>query len=98
LNNRQQQDGVVKKASGPRYSASKLPPVPPPEPVNTTRKNPIHSVLTALPVIMLVAGLYFYYQWYQWACSRNSHWWAAYCPTIGIEQGRSGADRYCAQG
>lgn len=25
-------------------------------------RNPVHSILTALPVIMLVAGLYFYFQ------------------------------------
>jgi len=25
-------------------------------------KNPIHSILTALPILMLVAGIYFYYR------------------------------------
>lgn len=35
---------------------------PPPEPAYVLReRNPIHSVLTALPVIMLIVGLYFYY-------------------------------------
>lgn len=30
-------------------------------PTTPVKKNPIHSVITALPVIMLVAGLWFYY-------------------------------------
>ena len=30
-------------------------------PATVVRKNPIHSVLTALPVIMLVCGLWFYF-------------------------------------
>lgn len=53
---------VVKRANGPRYSAAKFKPIPPPDPVNPPRRNPIHSILTALPVIMLVVGLYFYYK------------------------------------
>ncbi|MFK7893503.1 MAG: hypothetical protein AB8B63_21990 [Granulosicoccus sp.] len=35
---------------------------PEPEPYVPVERNAIHSVLTALPVIMLVAGLYFYYK------------------------------------
>jgi hypothetical protein len=47
----------VKSAKKERYSW------PPPEEVYVPKeKNPIHSVLTALPVIMLVVGLYVYYQ------------------------------------
>jgi hypothetical protein len=34
---------------------------PPAEPYVPRQRNPIHSVLTALPVIMLMAGLYYYY-------------------------------------
>jgi hypothetical protein len=36
---------------------------PPPEPAYIPKeKNPIHSILTALPVIMLIVGLYVYYK------------------------------------
>ncbi len=35
---------------------------PPPEPYVPVRKNPVHSVITALPVIMLLAGLYLFYR------------------------------------
>ena len=50
----------VKVAKEKRYS---WPPPPDPNDVYVPKeKNAIHSVLTALPVIMLVAGLYFYYQ------------------------------------
>ena len=53
---------AVKKASGARYSASNFKPLPEPDAKGPSGKNPIHSILTALPVIMLVAGLYFYYK------------------------------------
>jgi hypothetical protein len=47
----------VKAATKKRYSW------PPPEPVYIPKeKNPIHSILTALPVIMLIVGLYFHYK------------------------------------
>ncbi|MFK8078501.1 MAG: hypothetical protein AB8B84_18120 [Granulosicoccus sp.] len=50
----------VKVAKEGRYS---WPPPPDPNDVYEPKeKNAIHSVLTALPVIMLVVGLYFYYQ------------------------------------
>lgn len=50
----------VKVAKEARYS---WPPPPDPNDVYVPKeKNPIHSVLTALPVIMLVVALYFYYQ------------------------------------
>lgn len=68
-NNKQLDDGVsanarfnsaaVKPAKKKRYN---WPPPPKPEDVYVPReRNPIHSVLTALPIIMLVTGLYFYY-------------------------------------
>ncbi|NND89371.1 MAG: hypothetical protein HKN42_00805 [Granulosicoccus sp.] len=38
------------------------PPVAPEDAYVPRNRNPIHSILTALPVIMLVTGLYFYYQ------------------------------------
>lgn len=51
---------AVKVAKEKRYS---WPPPPDPNDVYVPKeKNAIHSVLTALPVIMLVVGLYFYYQ------------------------------------
>jgi hypothetical protein len=47
----------VKTAKKERYSW------PPPEGAYVPKeKNPIHSILTALPVIMLVVGLYVYYE------------------------------------
>jgi hypothetical protein len=38
------------------------PPVAPEDAYVPKNRNPIHSILTALPVIMLVVGLYVYYQ------------------------------------
>ncbi len=51
---------VVKVAKKERYSWP--PPADPNDVYVVKDKNPIHSILTALPVIMLVVGLYFYYQ------------------------------------
>ena len=50
----------VKVAEKKRYSWP--PPVAPEDVYVPKEKNPIHSILTALPVIMLVVGLYFYYK------------------------------------
>ena len=50
----------VKVAEKKRYSWP--PPIAPEDVYVPKEKNPIHSILTALPVIMLVVGLYFYYQ------------------------------------
>ncbi len=50
----------VKRTRKKRYDWP--PPVAPEDAYVVKQKNPIHSVLTALPVIMLVVGLYFYYQ------------------------------------
>jgi len=51
---------AVKPAKKKRYN---WPPPPKPEDVYVPKeRNPIHSVLTALPIIMLVTGLYFYYE------------------------------------
>ena len=50
---------MSKKVKNKRYDW------PPPDPDDVyvpQERNPIHSILTALPVIMLVVGLYFYYQ------------------------------------
>lgn len=52
--------GVVKPATGARYKWP--PPVPEDEAYVVKNKNPIHSILTALPIIMLVAGLYYFFQ------------------------------------
>jgi len=52
----------VRRAKGPRYAASRIPTLPPLDENNRPRKNAIHSILTALPILMLVAGLYFYYR------------------------------------
>ncbi|MEE9319263.1 MAG: hypothetical protein V3U76_02345 [Granulosicoccus sp.] len=52
----------VKRAKGPRYAASRMPTLPPLDGNNRPRKNAIHSILTALPILMLLAGLYFYYR------------------------------------
>ena len=50
---------AVKTARKKRYS---WPPPPDPDEVYVPKeRNPIHSILTALPIIMLVAGLYIYY-------------------------------------
>ena len=38
------------------------PPIAPEDAYVPKDRNPIHSVLTALPILMLVVGLYFYYQ------------------------------------
>ena len=50
----------IKKATRKRYEW------PPPEGTEDVyvpqARNPVHSILTALPVIMLVVGLYLYYQ------------------------------------
>jgi len=52
-------DLVVKRAKKKRYN---WPPPPDPGDVYVPKeRNPIHSILTALPIIMLVVGLYFYY-------------------------------------
>lgn len=49
----------VKRAEKERYD---WPPAPDPNNVYVPKqRNPIQSILTALPVIMLVAGLYIYY-------------------------------------
>lgn len=53
-------DSAVKTAKKARYSWP--PPPDPNEQYVPQEKNPIHSILTALPVIMLVVALYFYYQ------------------------------------
>lgn len=50
----------VKTATKKRYNWP--PPVAPEDAYVVKEKNPIHSVLTALPVIMLIVGLYVYYQ------------------------------------
>ncbi|MGQ7847877.1 hypothetical protein ACUNV4_25510 [Granulosicoccus sp. 3-233] len=51
---------MIKKARKKRYE---WPPPEGTEDVYVPRaRNPIHSILTALPVIMLVVGLYLYYQ------------------------------------
>jgi len=50
----------VKVAKKKRYDWP--PPVAPEDAYVAKEKNPIHSILTALPVIMLVVGLYSYYQ------------------------------------
>lgn len=51
---------IVKGAKKKRYN---WPPPPDPDDVYVPKeRNPIHSILTALPIIMLVTGLYFYYQ------------------------------------
>ncbi len=51
---------AVKPAKKNRYNWP--PPVAPEDIYIPKQRNPIHSILTALPVIMLVVGLYFYYQ------------------------------------
>ena len=58
--NKEPRKPIVKVAKKQRYSWP--PPVAPEDVYVPKEKNPIHSILTALPVIMLVAGLYFYYQ------------------------------------
>lgn len=50
-------DNAVKKATGKRYQWP-----PPPEPYVPTRKHPVQSIVTALPVIMLLAGLFLFYR------------------------------------
>lgn len=50
----------VKKAEKKRYNWP--PPVAPEDAYVPKEKNPIHSILTALPVIMLIVGLYVYYK------------------------------------
>lgn len=50
----------VKVAKDKRYQWPA--PVAPEDAYVAKEKNPIHSILTALPILMLVAGLYFYYQ------------------------------------
>jgi len=50
----------VKLAKKKRYEWP--PPIAPEDAYVPKEKNPIHSILTALPVIMLVVGLYIYYK------------------------------------
>ncbi len=51
---------MIKKAKKKRYE---WPPPEGTEDVYVPRaRNPIHSILTALPIIMLIVGLYLYYQ------------------------------------
>lgn len=51
---------VVKLATKKRYD---WPPPPDPDEVYVPRdRNPIHSILTALPILMLVVGLYFHFK------------------------------------
>ncbi len=51
---------MSKKVKKKRYDWP--PPVAPEDAYVPRDRNPIHSILTALPIIMLVVGLYFYYQ------------------------------------
>lgn len=53
-------DSPVKRVRRKRYNWP--PPVAPEDVYVPKQKNPIHSILTALPILMLVAGLYFHYQ------------------------------------
>ena len=53
-------NGRVKGAKKKRYN---WPPPPDPNDVYVPKeRNPIHSILTALPILMLAAGLYIYYK------------------------------------
>lgn len=54
------QSPQVKKATKKRYNWP--PPVAPEDVYLPKEKNPIHSVLIALPVVMLLFGLYIHYQ------------------------------------
>jgi hypothetical protein len=50
----------IKAAKKKRYNWP--PPIAPEDAYVPREKNPIHSILTALPVIMLIVGLYVYYK------------------------------------
>jgi hypothetical protein len=50
---------MSKKARKKRYDWP--PPIAPEDAYVPRERNPIHSILTALPIIMLVVGLYIYY-------------------------------------
>ena len=55
--------GGCRTSNSVRDSSSRRPDwPPPPEPYEPRRKNPIESILFALPVIMLVAGVYLFYR------------------------------------
>ena len=51
---------MSKKAKKKRYDWP--PPVAPEDAYVPRDRNPIHSILTALPILMLIAGLYIYYR------------------------------------
>lgn len=51
---------MSKKVKKKRYNWP--PPVAPEDAYVPKDRNPIHSILTALPILMLIAGLYIYYR------------------------------------
>ncbi len=63
MSNRKTRDKVLKEADMESEKHYQWPPVRDPD-LNYKSKvrNPLHSIITALPLIMLVAGLYIYYR------------------------------------
>lgn len=57
MNNKRDSDARHRKHSGRKVERWQ----PDPAQASGAKKNPIHSLVTTLPVIMLLAGLWFYY-------------------------------------